>query len=95
MSGSKATVRLIATLMFLSMGVVLYPQGSAVRSQAIPYSTPATADRYCAKPSKETEPPDCSFSNINDCRASFKGKGRWALLQAIALSLIMVEWLTA
>jgi hypothetical protein len=50
-------IRLLATLMFLSMGLVLYPQGSAVRSQA--YSTPAAADtRYCAKPAKETEPPD-------------------------------------
>jgi hypothetical protein len=69
MSGSKAT---ITRVMFLSIGVVLYPQG--VRSQA-PYSTPATADRYCAKPAKETEPPDCSFSNIKDCRASLKAKG--------------------
>jgi hypothetical protein len=61
---SKATLRLIATLMFLSMGVVLFPQGSA-----------GAADRYCAKPAKETEPPDCSFSNIKDCRASLKAKG--------------------
>jgi hypothetical protein len=76
MSGSKAMIRLIAALMFLSMTVVLYPQGSAVRSQAGPYSTPATAEtRYCAKPTKETEPPDCSFSNIKDCRASLKAKG--------------------
>ena len=66
-------IRLLVTLMFLSMGVVFYSQ--AVRSQTIPYSTPATADRYCAKPSKETEPPDCSFSNIKDCRASLKAKG--------------------
>jgi hypothetical protein len=74
MSGSKATGRLITTLMFLSMGVVLYPQG--VRSQTGPYSTPATKEtRYCAKPTKETEPPDCSFSNIKDCRASLKAKG--------------------
>jgi hypothetical protein len=73
MSGPKAMIRLLATLMLLSMGVVLYPQG--VRSQG-PYSTPATTDtRYCAKPTKETEPPDCSFSNIKDCRASLKAKG--------------------
>ncbi len=60
-------------LMFLSTAAVLYPPG--VRSQT-PYSTPATTDiRYCAKPTKETEPPDCSFSNIKDCRASLKAKG--------------------
>src|SRR6516165_4843656 len=59
MSGSKATVGLIATLMFLSIGVVLYPQG--VRSQA-PYSTPTAPDRYCAKPVGALEPPDCTFS---------------------------------
>src|SRR5689334_23485640 len=73
MSGSKATVRLIATLMFLSKGAVLYPQ--IVRSQAL-YSTTATTDiRYCAKPTKETEPPDCSFLNVKDCRTSLKAKG--------------------
>jgi hypothetical protein len=66
-------VWLSATLMCLSMAIVLYPQ--AVQSQAIPYSTPATADRYCAKPSKQTEPPDCSFLNVKDCRASLKAKG--------------------
>jgi hypothetical protein len=73
MSGLKAAIKLIATLTFLSMGVVVYPQG--VRSQA-PYSTPTTIDtRYCAKPTKETEPPDCSFSNIKDCRTSLQAKG--------------------
>jgi hypothetical protein len=64
--------KLTFPLIFLSMGVVLYPQG--VRSQT-PYSTAAAPDRYCAKPSKETEPPDCSFANMKDCRASLKAKG--------------------
>ena len=71
--GSKAMIRLLVTLMFLSMGMVLYPQD--VRSQTRPYSTPAAPDRYCAKPTKETEPPDCSFANMKDCRASLKAKG--------------------
>jgi hypothetical protein len=63
MSGSKLMIRLVATMMFLSMGLVLYPQGSA-----------SAADRYCAKPVGDS-PPDCSFSNMEDCRASLKGKG--------------------
>jgi hypothetical protein len=42
------------------------------------YSTPATADRYCAKPANETEPPDCSFWNIKP--GEVKGKGRRTLL---------------
>jgi hypothetical protein len=64
MSGSKATVRLIATMVFLSMGFVLYPQGSA-----------NAADTYCAKAVGANAAPDCSFSNIKDCRASLKAKG--------------------
>jgi hypothetical protein len=52
MSGSKATVRLIATLAFLSMGFVLYPQGSA-----------NAADTYCAKAVGANAAPDCSFSD--------------------------------
>src|SRR5262249_53206188 len=63
-------IRLLVTLMFL-MGVVLYPE--VVRSQA-PYSTPAAPDRYCAKPVGALEPPDCSFSNMKDCRASLKAR---------------------
>jgi hypothetical protein len=64
MTGSKATLWLIATTMFLSMGIVVYPQGSA-----------NGADTYCAKPVGATAAPDCSFSNIEDCRASLKAKG--------------------
>jgi hypothetical protein len=64
MSGSKATIRLIATMVFLSMGFVLYPQGSA-----------NAADTYCAKAVGANAAPDCSFSNIKDCRASLKAKG--------------------
>ena len=64
MTGSKATLWLIATTMFLSMGIVVYPQGSA-----------NAADTYCAKAVGADETPDCSFSNIKDCRASLKAKG--------------------
>jgi len=63
MSGSKATIPLVVTMMLLLMGVVLYPQGSA------------SADTYCAKPVGANAAPDCSFSNINDCRASLKATG--------------------
>ena len=87
MSGSKAAIKLIATLTFLSMGVVVCPQG--VRSQA-PYSTPTTTDtRYCAKPTKETEPPDCSFSNIKDCRTSLKAKGGGAVTSNSAAGVMV------
>ena len=50
-------------MMVLLMGVILYPQGSA------------NADTYCAKPVGANAAPDCSFSNIKDCRASLKAKG--------------------
>jgi hypothetical protein len=88
-------IRLLAALMFLSMAVVLYPQSSTVRSQAGPYSTRATAEtRYCAKPTEETEPPDCSFSNIKErLSRELKGKGWRALLQAIAQASL-VGWPT-
>jgi hypothetical protein len=36
-------------------------------------SAASAADRYCAKSAEATAPPDCSFSNIKDCRASLKG----------------------
>jgi hypothetical protein len=63
MSGSKATVWLVATTMFLSMGIVLYPRSSNA------------ADTYCAKAVGANAVPDCSFSNVKDCRASLKAKG--------------------
>jgi hypothetical protein len=64
MIGSKAMLWLIATTMFLLMGVVVYPQGSA-----------NAADTYCAKAVGAAAAPDCSFSSMKDCRASLKGKG--------------------
>ena len=63
MSASKATIPLVATMMVLLMGVILYPQGFA------------NADTYCAKPVGANAAPDCSFSNVKDCRASLKAKG--------------------
>src|SRR5215510_11590005 len=75
MSSSKLPVWLIATMMLLSMGFVLYPQGSA------------NAAKYCAQLRGATAAghPDCSFSTLDKCRAR-KAQGRRALLQ-IALGL--------
>jgi len=65
MSGTKATVCLIAAMMFLSMGVVLYPQSSA-----------SAAGTYCAQSTGTAGTgPDCTFSSMKDCRASLKTKG--------------------
>jgi len=70
MSSSKLPVWLIATMMLLSMGFVLYPQGSA------------NAAKYCAQLRGATAEghPDCSFSTLDKCRAR-KAQGRRALLQ--------------
>jgi hypothetical protein len=58
----KVTVRLIATMMFLSMGFVLYPAGSA------------NAAHFCAQlqGATATGHPDCSFSSLHACRAHVK-----------------------
>ncbi len=64
MSDSKATVWLIAALMLLSMGAVLYPQGSA------------RAATFCAQAAGTAGTgPDCTFSSLKECRASLKAKG--------------------
>ena len=70
MSSSKLPVWLIAMMMFLSMGFVLYPQDSA------------NAAKYCAQLRGATAEghPDCSFSTLDKCRAR-KAQGRRALLQ--------------
>jgi len=59
MLSSRVTVRLIATMMFLSIGFVLYPGGSA------------NAAHYCAelRGATATGHPDCSFSSLHACRA--------------------------
>jgi len=59
MLSSRVTVRLIATMMFLSIGFVLYPGGSA------------NAARFCAemRGATATGHPDCSFSSLHACRA--------------------------
>jgi hypothetical protein len=57
---------LIAAMMVsmgLSMGIVLYPQGSA-----------NAAVRYCVKV-KGAEHPDCSFRQLNVCRAHAREMG--------------------
>jgi hypothetical protein len=62
MSSLKVTVRLIVTIMLLSMGFVLYPQG------------PANAAKFCAElvGATATGHPDCSFSSLHACRAHIK-----------------------
>jgi len=65
MSGSKLPVWLIAMMMLLSMGFVLYPQGSA------------NAAKYCAQLRGATAEghPDCSFSTLDKCRARVRHRG--------------------
>src|SRR6516164_379971 len=65
MSSSKLPVWLIATTMLLSIGFVLYPQGSA------------NAAKYCAQLRGATAEghPDCSFSTLDKCRARVRHRG--------------------
>jgi hypothetical protein len=65
MSSLKVMIRLIATMMLLSIGFVLYPQGSA------------NAAMYCAEPrgATATGHPDCSFSTHKACRANVRASG--------------------
>jgi hypothetical protein len=62
---AKVTVRLIATMMFLSIGFVLYLQGSA------------SAAMYCAelRGATATGHPDCSFKTHSACRAHVRAGG--------------------
>jgi hypothetical protein len=59
MSSVRVVVRLIATIVLLSIGFVLYPQG------------PANAAKFCAERigATATGHPDCSFSSLHACRA--------------------------
>jgi hypothetical protein len=65
MSSLKVMIRLIATMMLLSIGFVLYPQGSA------------HAAMFCAelRGATATGQPDCSFSSLKECRAKVKAGG--------------------
>jgi hypothetical protein len=56
---------LVATMMLLSMGFVLYPQGSA------------NAAKFCAQLRGATAAghPDCSFSTLEACRARVRHRG--------------------
>src|SRR5262245_58871390 len=64
MSSSKLPVWLMVT-MLLSMGFVLYPQGSA------------DAAKYCAQLRGATAEghPDCSFSTLDKCRLRVRHRG--------------------
>lgn len=65
MSSLMTTARLIAAMTLLSLGFVLYPQGSA------------NAAKFCAEPvgATATGHPDCSFATLKDCRANVKAGG--------------------
>jgi hypothetical protein len=65
MSSLKVTVRLIAMMMLLSIGFVLYPLGSA------------NAAKFCAelRGATATGHPDCSFSSLHACRAHVRAGG--------------------
>jgi len=63
MSTSKSV--LMVTMMVLSMGLVLFPQGSA------------HAARFCAqlRGATDTGHPDCSFRSLGACRAHVRDNG--------------------
>jgi hypothetical protein len=65
MSRLKVMVRLVAAVMFLSMGFVLYPQGSA------------NAAKYCAelRGATATGHPDCSYTSHSACRKAVRAGG--------------------
>jgi hypothetical protein len=60
----KVMIRLIATMILLSMGFVLYPQS-------------ANAAKYCAelRGATATGHPDCSFPTHKACRAHVRAGG--------------------
>lgn len=65
MLSRKLTVRLITTMMLLSLGFVVYPQGSA------------NAAKFCAELRGATASghPDCSFATLSDCRSHVRSGG--------------------
>lgn len=65
MLNSKLAVRLFATITFLTIVIVLYPNDSAA------------AARYCVQLRGATAggQPDCSFSTLNACRARVRHLG--------------------
>jgi len=71
----KVTVRLIAMMMLLSIGFVLYPQGSA------------NAAKFCAelRGATPTGNPDCSFPVASRVSRARQGWGRRTLLQIAPL----------
>jgi hypothetical protein len=62
---SSSRLALTATMMLLSMGFFLYPQG------------PANAAKFCAqlRGATATGHPDCSFSTLEACRARVRHRG--------------------
>jgi hypothetical protein len=62
MSSLKVMFRLFPTVMFLSIGFILYPQDSANAAKFCAELVGATASGH----------PDCSFSSLHACRAHIK-----------------------
>jgi hypothetical protein len=62
MPSSRVVVKLVATMVFLSIGFILFPQD------------PANAAKFCAElvGATATGHPDCSFSSLHACRAHIK-----------------------
>jgi hypothetical protein len=62
---SSSRLALFVTMMALSTGFVLYPQG------------PANAAKFCAQLRGSTAQghPDCSFSTLEACRARVRHRG--------------------
>ena len=63
MSNLKVTVRFIAMMTLLSLGFVLYPQGSA------------NARKFCAELRGATGRLDCSFTSLHACHAHVRAGG--------------------
>jgi hypothetical protein len=62
---SRSKLCLVSAMALLSIGFVLYPQGSA------------DAASFCAqlRGAKTSGQPDCSFSTLDACRARVKHRG--------------------
>ena len=65
MSSLKFTARFVGMMMLLSMGFILYPQGSA------------NAAKYCAelRGATVTGHPDCSYTSHKACRKAVRAGG--------------------
>jgi hypothetical protein len=70
---STSRLALIAAMM-LSMGLVIFPQGSVHAQDQGSTHPQGGVVRYCAK-IKGEEHPDCSFRHLGTCRAHVREMG--------------------